>query len=76
MSGRHYLLFEETDESDVVELSMGLPAARMNSVDQMKYPLAGTTNARSTLKLLDIRIFTAVGKVYSKHIVHAVTFGR
>lgn len=52
--GKAFLLYEFVDEADVVELALSAPGTLSESADSMRYPLAGTNNAASTLKMLQV----------------------
>lgn len=49
-----HLLYEFVDEAEVVELSLSAPGTLFEAADTMRYPLAGTNNAVSSLKMLQI----------------------
>uniref|UniRef100_A0A914Y7P4 Dipeptidyl peptidase 9 n=1 Tax=Panagrolaimus superbus TaxID=310955 RepID=A0A914Y7P4_9BILA len=51
------ILYEEVDETDVAELSFEIPGKRVG--DPMRYPLAGTQNPLSSLKLITLDKQTA-----------------
>uniref|UniRef100_A0A914VL41 Dipeptidyl peptidase 9 n=1 Tax=Plectus sambesii TaxID=2011161 RepID=A0A914VL41_9BILA len=52
--GKAFLLYEFVDESDVVELTLSAPGTLFEAADSMRYPLAGTNNAVSSLKMLQV----------------------
>jgi hypothetical protein len=51
---RRYLLYEQIDESPVHELCITSPGTLLDAQLPMRYPLAGTANAISSLKVLEI----------------------
>ncbi|XP_012941328.1 dipeptidyl peptidase 9 [Aplysia californica] len=53
----YHILYEEVDESDVDIVSLFAPTEHDTSTDQYRYPKAGTANALSNLKLLEISLF-------------------
>lgn len=48
------LLYERVDESQVKSLTFACPGKEADSTTAMKYPLAGTPNATSELRLVVI----------------------
>ena len=56
-SNHYRILYEEVDETEVEILSIFSPSD-MRGVDEYRYPRAGTTNARSSLKLVEFIVGT------------------
>ncbi|XP_071098891.1 dipeptidyl peptidase 9-like [Haliotis cracherodii] len=50
------ILYEEVDESDVEILHVFAPVTDDQGIDEYRYPRAGTTNARSTLKIIEFEV--------------------
>lgn len=51
-----YLLYEQIDETSVQALCITSPGTQLEAQLPMRYPLAGTANALSSLKMLEICI--------------------
>ncbi|ESO90963.1 hypothetical protein LOTGIDRAFT_217498 [Lottia gigantea] len=52
----YQVLYEEVDESEVEVLNLFAPSTEDHGIDEYRYPRAGTTNAKSSLKILEFEV--------------------